>query len=53
MGAKADIITITNASAVQDLTTGRYFQNPANAANGAIVTTGSTASAWAFSSSLH
>jgi hypothetical protein len=53
MGSKADVITITNTSAVLDVTTGHYFANPSSPSAGAFLSTGSTASAWNFSHSLH
>jgi hypothetical protein len=53
MSSKADVITITNTGAVLDVTTGRYIENPSKPGNGSYLGTGSTASVWNFSSSLH
>jgi hypothetical protein len=53
MSTKADVFTITNASAVLDVTTGLYIQNASKPANAAYLSTGATASPWNFSLNLH
>jgi GDSL-like Lipase/Acylhydrolase family len=48
MSTKADLFTITSKSAVLDVTTGRYIQQPAKPANGTALSMGTTASPWTF-----
>jgi hypothetical protein len=48
MSSKADVFTITNQSAVQDVTTGKYVGEPANPANGTQLVMQATPMAWTF-----
>jgi hypothetical protein len=49
LGSRHDVWTISNGNGVIDLTTGNYMQAPASAQPGAVITTGPTATSWAFS----
>ena len=48
MSGKADVFTITNQSAVLDVTTGRYVEQPTNPENGSVLAMGATPVAWKF-----
>ncbi len=48
MSTKADLFTITSASAVLDVSTGRYVEQPALVGNGARPVMGKTPVAWKF-----
>ena len=52
MSQQADVFTITNQSAVLDMTTGRYIQQPSNPADGSTPLMGSTPFAWTFAHSV-
>jgi GDSL-like lipase/acylhydrolase family protein len=48
MSGKADVFTITNQSAVLDVSTGRYIEQPSNPADGSALLMGTTPVAWTF-----
>jgi lysophospholipase L1-like esterase len=48
MSGRADTFIITNQGAVQDVTTGRYVEEPANVGNGAYLQTGTAPLTWNF-----
>lgn len=48
MGRQADVFTITNQSAVLDVSTGRYIEQPSNPQNGSALLMGTTPAAWKF-----
>ncbi len=48
MSKKADVFTITSQSAVLDVTTGRYIEQPSKPGNGAAPLMGKTPVAWTF-----
>lgn len=48
MSGKADVFTITSQSAVLDLTTGRYVEQPSSPGNGSALLMGTTPVAWTF-----
>ena len=52
MGAQADVFTITNQSAVLDMNTGRYVEQPSTPGNGASLPMGTTPAPWAFAFAL-
>jgi len=48
MSGKADVFTITSQSAVLDVSTGRYINQPSNVGNGSVLSMGTTPEAWKF-----
>src|ERR1700733_859003 len=48
MSGKADVFTITNQSAVLDVSTGRYVNQPSSVGNGSALSMGTTPQAWTF-----
>jgi acyl-CoA thioesterase I len=48
MGRQADVFTITNQSAVLDVSTGRYIEQPSNPQNGSSLLMGTTPVPWTF-----
>jgi lysophospholipase L1-like esterase len=48
MSAKSDVFAITNQSAVLDVSTGKYVEQPSNPANGSQLSMGTTPVAWKF-----
>src|SRR6202453_4732369 len=48
MSAQADVFTITNQSAVIDVSTGRYINQPSGVGNGSVLSMGTTPQAWTF-----
>jgi acyl-CoA thioesterase I len=48
MSGKADVFTITNQSAVLDVSTGRYVNQPSSVGNGSDLSMGTTPEAWKF-----
>jgi hypothetical protein len=53
MSTKADAFVITSGDAVQDVSTGRYIENASKPGNAAYLSTGTAASPWSFSLTLH
>jgi hypothetical protein len=48
MGGQADVFTITSQSAVLDVNTGRYIEQPSNLGDGSPLLMGKTPVAWTF-----